>query len=232
MLSDEQIERYSRQIILPQVGGKGQEKLLHARVFVDAFGPLQTSALHYLVAAGVGALGVFSQPQDSLLTALAPPQEQNPFHLFTRLNPDCRVKLHAREEARTPHQLVQAYDLILSDSDVLHEACYKARRPFLYSAVFADEACLMTCRGYEADAPCLRCVPSVLAQNSPRPSLLSELAALFIGAQLATEAIKQLLPQALSSRSLLLRFRFLDFSSDEEIVKKSATCLLCRSSRF
>jgi adenylyltransferase/sulfurtransferase len=233
MLSDEQIERYSRQIILPQVGGKGQEKLLRARILVSASGPLQTSALHYLAAAGVGILGVLFQSQDSLLTSLAPPQEQNPFNILTRLNPDCTIRLHAREEARASQQLVHSYDLILSDSDVLHDACYREHRPFLYASVLENEACLMTCRGYEPDAPCLRCVPSMLAQSLASPSsLLSEIAALFMGAHLATEVIKQLLNLSLSSRALLLRFRFLDFYSTEETIKKSVDCLLCRSSRF
>jgi molybdopterin/thiamine biosynthesis adenylyltransferase len=231
MLSDEQIERYSRQIILPQVGGKGQEKLLHARVFVSAFGPLQTSALHYLAAAGVGTLGVFSQSQDSLLTSLVSPQEQNPFHIFTRLNPDCTVRLHASEEARASQQLVQSYDLVLSDSDALHDACYVEHRPFLYASVLENEACLMICRGYEPGAPCLRCIPPRLAQSSSGLSLFSEIVSLFMGAHLATEAIKQLLHLSPSSGASVLRFRFLDFSSIEEIVKKSANCLLCCSSR-
>jgi adenylyltransferase/sulfurtransferase len=232
MLSDEQIERYSRQIILPQVGGKGQEKLLRARVFVSASGPLQTSALHYLAAAGIGTLGVFSQSQDPLLTALTLPQEQNPFHIFTRLNPDCTVRLHAEEEARASQQFVQSYDLVLSDSDVLHDACYREQRPFLYASVLEDEACLMTCRGYEPEAPCLRCVPSMVVQRLAASSLFSEIAALFIGAHLVTEAIKQLLNLSRSSGTPLLRFRLPDFYSSEEIVKKSVNCLLCRSSRF
>jgi adenylyltransferase/sulfurtransferase len=231
MLSDEQIERYSRQIILPQVGGKGQEKLLHSRVCMSAFGPLQTSALHYLAAAGVGTLGVFSQSQDSLLTSLASPQERNPFHLFTRLNPDCTMKLHVREETRASQKFVRAYDLILSDSDFLHEACYRERRPFLYASVFENEACFMICRGYEPHAPCLRCLPSTFAQSSPSLSLFSEIAALFIGAHLATEAIKQLLNLSLTLEAPLFRFRFPDFYSTKEIIQKSPDCPLCRSFR-
>lgn len=229
MLSDEQIERYSRQIILPQVGGKGQEKLLRARVFVSAAGPLQVSALHYLAAAGIGTLGVFSQSQDSLLTLLAPPHEQYAFRIFSRLNPDCVVKIHAREEERAlQQQLVQSYDCILSDSDFLHDACYAERRPFLYAAVLGNEACLMTCRGYELDAPCLRCVQPALARHAPTPAFCSEISSLFMGAQLATEALKQLLSLPLASGVQLLRFRFSDFSSTAESVQKSADCPLCR----
>lgn len=231
MLSDEQIERYSRQIILPQVGGKGQEKLLRSCVFVNADGPLQTSALHYLAAAGVRTLGVFPQSQDSSLTALTPPREQDPFRLFTLLNPDCTVRLHANEEVQTAQQLVQSYDLVLSDSDVLHAACYRARRPFLYASVCDNNAYLMTCRGYEPNSPCLRCVSTKLVQSSSNPSLFSEVASLFIGAHLATEAIKHLLGFSPSSNGRLFTFRFPDFYSAEEIVQKSESCLFCRSSR-
>ena len=59
MLSDPQIERYSRQIILPQVGGKGQERLLQASVLVSGDSSLQAEALLYLAAAGVGRLGIY-----------------------------------------------------------------------------------------------------------------------------------------------------------------------------
>ena len=72
MLSDSQIERYSRQIILPQVGGKGQEKLLRARVLVNGNEPLQTAALLYLAAAGVGTIGVIANDSSPVLSAFAP----------------------------------------------------------------------------------------------------------------------------------------------------------------
>jgi adenylyltransferase/sulfurtransferase len=130
MLSDEQIERYSRQIILPQVGGKGQERLLRARVLVRANGPLHT-AVHYLAAAGVGTLGVFADSRDTLLTALAGSRKQAAsFHVLPCLNPDCSIVLHSAEDTKSPHQLVQAYDCVLSDSASLHDVCYATRRPF------------------------------------------------------------------------------------------------------
>ena len=72
MLADEQIERYSRQIILPQVGGKGQEKLLRARVLVNGTGLLQEIALLYLAAVGIGTLGVLTDEEASLFSALMP----------------------------------------------------------------------------------------------------------------------------------------------------------------
>src|SRR5258706_14181764 len=111
MLSDAQIERYSRQIILPQVGGKRQEKLLCARVLVQANGPLRTAAVHYLAATGIGTLGVFVDTRDALLAALAASQKQAAsFHVLSCLNPDCSIALHAAEDTKSLHQLVQSYD--------------------------------------------------------------------------------------------------------------------------
>lgn len=233
MLSDDQIERYSRQIILRQVGGKGQEKLLRSRIFVDMAGAMQTSTLHYLAAVGVGALGVFSSPQNSHLLSLASSQERNPFHVLTRLNPDCSITLHSREESKTAvHRIVQNYDVILSDSDLLHDACYREKKPFLYATVTAAEACLMVCQGYKPNYPCLRCIQSLFSLL-PANSFLSpftETSALFMGAHLATEAITHILDFASSSGTQLLRFRFPDFHCSAEIVHKVVTCPLCRNS--
>ncbi|NOT53159.1 MAG: hypothetical protein HOP18_01000, partial [Deltaproteobacteria bacterium] len=68
MLTDDQIERYSRQIILPQVGGKGQEQLLRARVLLNGTGPLQETAVVYLAAVGIGTIGILADEQAELLS--------------------------------------------------------------------------------------------------------------------------------------------------------------------
>jgi len=229
MLSDEQIERYSRQIILRQVGGKGQEKLLRSRVFVDMVGAMQISTLHYLAAVGVGTLGVFSTPQNPQLTSLASSQEDDSFQVIPRLNPDCAISPQLRKENKTDRQLlVRNYDVILADSDFLHEASYQEKKPFLYATATASEAWLIRCQGYDPNYPCLRCIfPRI-----PTPLLSSPLAetvALFLGAHLATEAVIHLLAVT-SSKAHALRFRFLDFHCSTEIVNKIATCPLCSSS--
>lgn len=226
MLSDEQIERYSRQIILPQVGGKGQEKLLHARILVSAAGSLQTAVLHYLAASGVGTLGVVARGESSLLNALASPQESSPFSILTRLNPDCSLVFHSGEQAPLG-RLVQDYDLILSDTAALHDACYTARRPFFYVSLTEEEARLVECRGYEPNAPCLRCLSLPPPQLSSSP--LFDIAALFMGAQLATEAIKQIVRLPSSLKTKVLHFHWMTCSFTEDFVTKSPTCSLCRS---
>jgi adenylyltransferase/sulfurtransferase len=229
MLSDQQVERYSRQIILPQVGGKGQERLLRARLLVHASGPLHAAALHYLAAAGVGTLGVFTDADDAVLSTLAAAPAQERFDIFSRLNPDCSLVFHSATERQAPLTLVQDYDLVLSDSAVLHDTCYATRRPFVYAAVSDGEAAFMVCRGHDTDAPCLHCAP-LRHTNHSATSPLAAIAALFVGAQIATEALKQVLSLTHSSPTKLLRFRLPEFDCREEIVEKSPQCSVCRPS--
>jgi adenylyltransferase/sulfurtransferase len=229
MLSDEQIERYSRQIILPQVGGKGQEKLLQARVLVNGSGPLQTALLHYLAAAGVGTLGVFPPAASPLLTALASPHTPEPFQILTRLNPDCSIVLHADNEGCSPFPLVRNYDLVLADSDALHDACWLTKRPFLYASVSDTEAWLMQFHNDAPDAACLRCYPLPLPSRPPTAPLAQVFSA-FIGSHLATEAIKTLLHVSPLSRNTVRRFQISLLQYTAEPLAKSPDCICCRSS--
>src|SRR5262247_2672965 len=105
MLSDLQIERYSRQIILPQVGGKGQEKLLRARVLVNGSGVLQTGALYYLVAAGVGTIGILASSPWPILSVLGEDQKETEGGVLNRLNPDCTITTYNPEDILHPEKL-------------------------------------------------------------------------------------------------------------------------------
>jgi len=224
MLSDPQIERYSRQIILPQVGGKGQEKLLRARVLVNGNGPLQTTALLYLAAAGVGAIGVITNGSSPVLSAFAPGQPETVSAALTRLNPDCAVVTYNALAAADAKQVVNEYDLVLSPPDPLHEACYAVRRPFLCARIATAGAWLFPCLGYEPDLPCLRCLPShLLAEEADA----SPLAALFLGTVQATETIKLLLGLGHSSQGKLLSCQFSAWNFSEQLVAKNPSCSCC-----
>lgn len=224
MLSDSQIERYSRQIILPQVGGKGQEKLLRACVLVNGSGLLQATASLYLAAAGVGTIGVLANSPCPLLSAFAPDQDDLATAALTRLNPDCTVVIHHGAEMTSLEEIVQAYDLVLSPPDPLHDVCYALRKPFLCAQVSAAGAWVLPCLGYEPNVPCLRCLPQRFFEEE-KDTL--PLAALFLGALLATETIKFILglSPSFTGKLLLCRFPALHFS--EQIVRKDPQCKLC-----
>jgi adenylyltransferase/sulfurtransferase len=226
MLSDKQIERYSRQIILPQVGGKGQEQLLRARVLVSVQGLLHVAALQYLTAAGIGTLGVFSHARDALLASLTFSQEQDFFPSLTQLNPDCSIVVHSAADVLSSHEFVQGYDFVISDSDALHDACVLARRPFLYASLAQEEGWLMVCRGYESESPCLRCSSFPAVANGSYFSF-TDVAALFFGSHIATETIKHLLHVPYRQGTQRLRFHFSTLQCFEELVKKSPTCPVC-----
>ena len=231
MLTDAQIERYSRQIILPQVGGKGQEKLLRARVLVNGNTPVQTSALFYLAAAGVGTIGVLAQATDSVFSVLASDQKDPVSCVLTRLNPDCAVVIHKESDLLHRQHLVQQYDFVLSTpDDALHQACYASRRPFVCAQVSAGEAWLFSCRGYEPDLPCLQCCALPVGEDSASASL-TETAALFLGTLQATEAIKLILGLHHASSGKLLHCQFPALHFSESIVKKDPGCPLCTQCR-
>ena len=221
MLTDEQIERYSRQIILPQVGGKGQEKLLQARVLVNGTGPLQTVALMYLAAVGVGTIGVLTDGT-SATNAILPALQQ--------LNPDCTIVAHDQremDERKSISQVVHNYELVLSVPDTtLHAACYRTRRPLLCAHVTAEGCWFFTVRGYEAHQPCLRCL-AAFSWEIPPLTIWNDLAAAFIGTVLTTETIVQILSLNQSPRSKLFQCQFPAFHVQEHVVEKNPHCDFC-----
>jgi molybdopterin-synthase adenylyltransferase len=229
MLVDEQIERYSRQIILPQVGGKGQEKLLRAGVLVNGTGLLQEIVLLYLAAVGIGTLGVLTDEETGLFSALMPESPDALTIVPQRLNPECTVLRHSwsdQSDTKNLSQLVQRYTLVVSGPDLrLHDACYAAQRPFLCVESTGTQCWFFVCRGYEANQPCLHCV--TLPSGEGRRPLFVDLAALFLGAQVATEIVKMVLGLDQADRATLFRCEFPDLRFETQRVQKNPDCSYC-----
>ena len=232
MLEDAQIERYSRQIILPQVGGKGQEKLLRSQVYVDGDGLLAAAALFYLVAAGVGTIGVARAKAAPIFSVLAErplgPDEQPVAHTLRHLNPDCTIVTHLDEDAQSLHH----YDLILATTDALHDGWYAQHKPFVWGAASGEGARLFVSRGDRADRPCLRCLlgkeetfPASAGQGRTR--FLFSPYAFFLGTQLVTEALKIILQPEAGRPPKLLAYTFPAFHCTEQTVEKDPHCPVC-----
>jgi molybdopterin-synthase adenylyltransferase len=229
MLVDEQIERYSRQIILPQVGGKGQEKLLRASVLVNGTGLLQEIALLYLAAVGIGTIGVFTNEEAGLFSALMPESPDALTKVLQRLNPECTVVRHQRSDRDEVHclsQLIEGYMFVVSGPHIrLHDACYTGRRPFLCVESVGTHCWFLTCRGYEAKQPCLHCVAFPLEEEAH--PLFADLAAMFLGSQTATEVVKMVLGLNQSDGATLFRCEFPELRFDVQSVQKNPDCPCC-----
>ena len=230
MLTDAQIERYSRQIILPEVGGKGQEKILGSRVCVDAGGLLATSALFYLAAAGIGTIGIVGSQLASVFPALAGRQSahQSVADVLTQLNPDCTVVIHT-PEANQYHTVLLDYDLVLGSTDRLHDTCYIQRKPFVWATASLEKAQLFASRGDRPDWPCLRCL-SVASLDEEVMGSLDAPYMLFLGAQLATEALKTVVNADTASRPKILECLLPGLHFTEQRVEKNPDCPLCSES--
>jgi adenylyltransferase/sulfurtransferase len=222
MLSDEQVERYSRQIILSGVGGK-QCRLLSAAVVVVAAGEAGHTAATYLAAGGVGELRL----------PAASPQAQETHRQIAELNPDCCVSLAPSPATGLPRCIVGTA-LALSDDlagiRVLNETCVRHQVPLLVAwdddrgthvAMFAGHTDGMACWSCHGSEP----EPSVRKRN------LQPAAAAFAGTVMATEAMKSVLG---IGTSLLGRKLTFDGHRSEVAVaplEKNETCEVCSATR-
>jgi len=167
-LSDEQVDRYSRQIILPEVGGAGQERLLAAKVHLLGTGAIAAWAVRYLVAAGVGDLSSSPAVPAELVEELA------------QLNPDCRISTAApRGDRCVALAIDSAVDAI--------EPFWEEGAPILLAECRARETALTALWSRHPASACPRC--SRATTSAPRSSS----AGTFIAALAVTEAIKLIL---------------------------------------
>jgi len=225
--SEDQIHRYARHILLPQIGGTGQARLLASRVLVVGAGGLGSPALLYLAAAGVGTIGVIDDDVVDLsnlqrqiahdTAALGRPKAESAAERIRALNPEVRVEaLRARLEAGNALDLIARYDLVLDGSDnfatrfLLADACHLAGRTLVSAAVLRFEGQVSTFKSHHGPPhPCFRC----LHPAPPPPGMVPSCAEAgvfgavtgVLGALQATEALKELLGigDGLSGRLLL-----------------------------
>ncbi|MFC3714222.1 HesA/MoeB/ThiF family protein [Sphingoaurantiacus capsulatus] len=171
-LSDAQLDRYARHIILKEIGGAGQKALLDARVLVIGAGGLGSPCIQYLAAAGVGTIGVVDDDDVSLSNLqrqvlhgtedVGRPKVESAAEAVARINPDVRIEPHAhRLTAENAAELVAAYDIVADGSDsfatriAVADAAHRARKPLVSAAVGPFEGQLSVFRGW--DGPCYRC---------------------------------------------------------------------------
>ena len=247
--TDDQIQRYSRHIILPEVGGKGQAKLTQAKVLVIGAGGLGSPAALYLAAAGVGTIGLvdgdvvdLSNLQRQILHSTATvgmPKVESGRKTLAALNPE--LTLNTYQDNVTSDNIdtfLPDYDVILDGSDnfstrfLVNDACYFAKKTLISGSIFRFEGQLTTIKPH-AGYPCYRCLypeppPAGLVPNCQEAGVLGVLAGT-IGVLQAGEAIKEIIGIGDTLADKLLIYDALDMKFRKVSRPKDPACPLCGS---
>jgi molybdopterin/thiamine biosynthesis adenylyltransferase len=249
--TDEQVERYARHIILPEVGGGGQRKLLDARVLVVGAGGLGSPAALYLAAAGVGTIGLcdFDEVDATNLqrqilhraSDVGRPKTSSGAETLVATNPDVRVvEINERLTSQNALEIVESFDIILDGSDnfatryLTNDACYLTKRPLVHGAIFRFEGQLSVFDAKDDASPCYRC----LFPRPPAPGTIPNCAqagvfgvlAGTIGTLQAAEVIKLILGIGEPLVGTLLLYDALDTRFTRVRVARDESCALCGSS--
>jgi molybdopterin-synthase adenylyltransferase len=213
-LSESEIERYARHLVLQEVGGPGQNKLKNASVLVIGAGGLGASLLLYLAAAGVGRLGIVDDDTVSLSNLqrqvihttdrLGMLKTESAARQIAAINPHVVVEQHPfRMTTDNAMDLVSRYDVVADGSDnfptrfLVSDACYFARKPLVSAAVGQFDGQISTFRPYENQNPTYRCFIGDLPERGLFPACeeAGVLGALpgIIGSMQAMEVIKEVL---------------------------------------
>jgi molybdopterin/thiamine biosynthesis adenylyltransferase len=245
-LTEEQIQRYSRNIILEQVGGAGQEKLLAAKVLIVGLGGLGSPAALYLAAAGVGTIGLVDGDQVDLTNL----QRQIIHHTadvgerkivsaqkrIEAINPDVTVRTYdVWARADSIRDIIKQYDFVIDGTDnfpakfLINDACFFAKVPFCHAGILQFEGQLMTV--IPGRTACYRCVfpgppPTGTATPCGQAGVLGVLPGV-IGSLQATEAIKYLLGLGEPLTDSLLTYNALTMDFRKMPVRRRSDCPLC-----
>ena len=240
-LSDSQIERYQRHILLKEIGGAGQARLLSAQVVVIGAGGVGCPAIAYLAAAGVGTIRVIdpdhvalSNLQRQILFGagdIGRPKAEAARDAAIRLNPDCHViPINTALDAGNADMLLREADIVLDGCDsfatrlAVSDAATRLRLPLVSAAVGRFEGQVGVWRGWEAAAPCYRCLvgedPGDAGRDCASEGVLGALTGV-IGTLGALEVIRALVPfgTAMAGRLLVAdlmaqRYRTLTIPKD------------------
>ncbi|MBM3569639.1 MAG: molybdopterin-synthase adenylyltransferase MoeB [Alphaproteobacteria bacterium] len=249
VLSEAQIQRYARHILLDEIGGTGQARLLRARVLAIGAGGLGSPAILYLAAAGIGTIGVVDDDRVSL-SNLQRQVLHTTAHLgrlktdsaavgVAALNPEIRVIEHAqRLDAHNALDLIGGYDLVLDGSDnfatrfLAADACHLAGRTLVSAAILRFDGQLATFKSHLGPPhPCYRCLyreppPPETVPSCAEAGVLGALAGT-LGAWQATEAVKELLDIGDSLSGRLMLYDALSATVRKLAVPRDPDCPLC-----
>lgn len=249
MFNERQLERYARHILLQEVGGPGQQKLLDSKVLVVGAGGLGSPLLLYLAAAGVGTLGVVDDDAVALSNLqrqiahtearIGHPKTESAAETVARINPEVRVERHPfRLAPDSAMELIGRYDLVADGSDnfatrfLINDACYLSGTTLVSASILRFDGQLATFKAHlGGDNPCYRCIfpeapPPGLIPSCTEGGILGAVAG-SMGSLQATEVLKELLGIGESLSGSLIVYDGLAATFRKIKVKPDPACALC-----
>jgi molybdopterin/thiamine biosynthesis adenylyltransferase len=250
-LTEPQIRRYARHIVLAEIGGVGQARLIAARVLVIGAGGLGAPLLQYLAAAGIGTLGVIDHDQVDLSNLqrqvihrtadIGVAKVASARRALLDINPEVAVIAHdERLASNNAQRIVGGYDIVADGSDnfatryLLNDVCYRLKKILVSAAILRFDGQISTYKAWQgAGHPCLRCIFPAAPSEDAVPScaqagVLGALAGT-LGALQATEVVKEILGIGRSLSGRLLMYDALAASFDEMAIAKRPDCPTCGS---
>ncbi|MCZ6722128.1 MAG: molybdopterin-synthase adenylyltransferase MoeB [Proteobacteria bacterium] len=247
--TESQLERYARHIILGEVGGRGQAKLLRSKVLVIGAGGLGAPLLLYLAAAGVGTLGVADDDAVSLSNLqrqiihksadIGRRKTKSAAAAIDDVNPEVEVIGHdLRIVPENVMELIAPYDVIADGSDnfatrfLINDACYLAKKTLVSAAILRFDGQLSTFKAHlGGDHPCYRCIfreppPPGLIPSCAEGGVLGAVAGV-MGSLQAVEVIKELVGAGESLSGTLVIYDALASRFRNVRLKRDPGCPLC-----
>ena len=244
--TNEQLERYSRHIILKEVGIKGQKKLLNAKVLIIGAGGLGAPAALYLAAAGVGTIGIADADEVDLsnlqrqvihTTAdLGKAKVKSAAETMTAINPDVKVNTcRTFVTSQNIMNVIAGYDFILDGTDnfpakfLINDACVMAKKPFSHAGIIRFRGQLMTY--VPGQGPCYRCVfknppPKDAVPTCKQAGVIGAMGGV-IGSLQAMEAIKYIIGQGKLLTGRLLTYDALKMEFHTIKLPRDEHCAVC-----
>jgi adenylyltransferase/sulfurtransferase len=248
-LTEPQIRRYARHIVLAEIGGVGQARLIAARVLVVGAGGLGAPLLQYLAAAGVGTLGVIDHDRVDLSNLqrqvihrtadIGLAKVESARRALSDINPEVRVIAHdERLSAGNVERILGGYDVVADGSDnfatryLVNDSCYRLKKILVSAAILRFDGQISTYKAWQgAGHPCLRCLfPQAPAEDAvPSCAQAGVLGALAgtLGSLQATEVVKEILGIGRSLSGKLLMYDALAGAFDEMSIVKRPDCPTC-----
>jgi len=244
--TEEQLERYSRHIILSEVGGKGQKKISNAKVFIVGAGGLGCPVGYYLTAAGVGTIALADNDNVELsnlqrqiahsVKTLGVNKAESARRTFEALNPDVNIiTITDRLNSKNILDLIKDYDIVVDGSDnfptryLVNDACVILKKQLVSGAILRFEGQVTTI--LPGKGPCYRCLfedppPAGLVPSCQEAGVLGVLPGV-IGAIQATEVLKLIIGRGKVLNGQLLIYDALGTNFRKVKIPRNSTCPIC-----